>query len=104
MQIGTSVTSLTALMAATSNAGSSTIGTPALTSSIWAPASTWAMASAFTRSIKPARISAASTLRPVGLIRSPIITNGRSTETTTSFERERSTVSISRDLQRSHAD
>ena len=59
---------------------------------------------AFTRSIKPARISAASTLRPVGLIRSPIITNGRSTETTTSFERERSTVSISRDLQRSHAD
>src|SRR6266550_4647973 len=94
MQIGTSVTSLTAWIAATSRAGSSMPGTPALTSSIWAPASTWAIASALTRSITPAVISAARTFRPVGLIRSPMITNGRSIEMTTSLERERSTVSI----------
>src|SRR5438105_7385531 len=94
MHSGTSTTSVTARMVATSSAGSSTPGTPALTSSICAPERTWAIASALTRSIRPAVISAASTLRPVGLILSPIITNGCSGETTTSAERERSTVCI----------
>ncbi len=56
---------------------------PALTSSMWAPASTWARTSLSTRLKSPAAISAASTLRPVGLMRSPMITNGRSSPITT---------------------
>ena len=66
-------------------AGSSASGIPALTSSIWAPASTCAIASAITVSKLPSFISSASCLRPVGLIRSPMITNGRSNPITTSF-------------------
>ena len=93
MHTGASVTSHTALIAATSNAGSSAIGMPALMSSMCAPAATCAMASARTRSMRPSFISAASTLRPVGLMRSPMITKGRSMETTTSREREERTVS-----------
>ena len=57
---------------------------PALTSSMCAPAATWASASASTRLKSPAFISSASSLRPVGLIRSPIMTNGRSKPITTS--------------------
>src|SRR6266700_2210131 len=64
MHTGASVTSHTALIAATSNAGSSAIGMPALMSSMCAPAATCAMASARTRSMRPSFISAASTLRP----------------------------------------
>src|SRR6202158_2456931 len=52
------------------------------------------MASARTRSILPSFISAASTLRPVGLMRSPMITKGRWPEITTSRRRELSRVSI----------
>src|SRR5437870_9872016 len=92
-QIGTSVTCITAWIAATRSAGSSTAGMPALTSSIWAPAAAWASASARTRSITPSFISAARTLRPVGLIRSPMITKGRSPEMTTSRPREETWVS-----------
>ena len=66
-------------------AGSSASGMPALTSSICAPASTCAIASATTVSKLPAAISAARALRPVGLMRSPITTNGRSKPITTSF-------------------
>src|SRR5450759_215752 len=95
MQIGTSVTSTTALIAATSSAASSSCGMPALMSSMWAPAATCAMASARTRSIRPSFISAASTFRPVGLMRSPMITNGLSIETTTSRPREVRIVSTS---------
>src|SRR4029079_6140439 len=51
------------------------------------------MASRRTRSMRPSFISAASTLRPVGLMRSPMITKGRSIETTTSRVRELRTVS-----------
>ena len=77
-------------------AGSSASGMPALTSSICAPASTCAIASAITVSKFPAAISSASCLRPVGLIRSPMITNGRSKPITTSFVAEHSTVSVTR--------
>ena len=77
MQIGTSTTDCTTRMASANSAGSSASGTPAFTSSICAPAATCAIASARTRSKLPSAISFASSLRPVGLIRSPIITNGR---------------------------
>src|SRR5207245_8701986 len=93
MQIGRSVMSITAWIAATSSAGSSTAGMPAFTSSMWAPAAACACASDRTRSITPSFISAARTLRPVGLIRSPMITKGRSPEITTSPPREESRVS-----------
>src|SRR5882757_2937825 len=75
-------------------AGSSASGMPALTSSMWAPASTCASVSALTRSKLPAAISAASSLRPVGLIRSPMMTNGRSNPMTTSWVAELTTVSV----------
>jgi len=52
--------------------------TPALTSRICAPALRWASASPLTVSKLPAIISAASFLRPVGLIRSPMMVNGLS--------------------------
>src|SRR5712692_7745415 len=93
MQIGRLLTSLTALIVATSSADSSIAGMPALTSSMCAPALAWASASARTRSITPSFISAASTLRPVGLMRSPMITKGRSMEMTTSRVREETMVS-----------
>ena len=52
------------------------------------------MASASTRLKSPAFISSASSLRPVGLIRSPIITNGRPNPITTSRVAELRTVSV----------
>ena len=69
-------------------AGSSASGMPALTSSMCAPAATCAIASASTRLKSPFFISSASSLRPVGLIRSPIITKGRSNPITTSLVAE----------------
>src|ERR1051326_1467729 len=68
-------------------------GAPAWKSSMCAPAATCACASARTRSITPSFISAARTLRPVGLMRSPMTTNGRSPEITTSRLREERRVS-----------
>ena len=47
--------------------------TPMFTSRMSAPASTWSNASRFTRMKEPSRNSWAKTLRPVGLIRSPMI-------------------------------
>ncbi len=61
-----------------SSSASSTSGMPALTSSMSAPASIWATASAVTVESSPARSSSANFLRPVGLIRSPMMQNGRS--------------------------
>src|SRR3984893_18253416 len=94
MHTGRSLTSQTALIVATRRAGSSIAGMPALTASMCAPAAPWATASERTRSILPSFISAASTLRPVGLMRSPMITNERSPEITTSRPRELSRVSM----------
>src|SRR5215212_10193409 len=65
---------------------------PAFTSSMWAPASTWAIASRSTRLKSPAFISAARSFRPVGLMRSPMIVNGRSKPMTTSRPGELTTV------------
>ena len=96
MQSGTSVIDCTSSIVCARMAGSSASGMPALTSSICAPASTWAIASATTVSKFPAAISAASCFRPVGLIRSPMITNGRSKPIATSFVAEDRTVSVTR--------
>ena len=52
--------------------------TPALMSRMWAPAAICARASRITVSKLPACISAASFLRPVGLMRSPMTVKGRS--------------------------
>ena len=68
--------------------------TPALTSSSSAPAATCSSASFFTVSKLPATISAASFLRPVGLMRSPITQNGWSKPITTSLVAEVITVSV----------
>ena len=81
---GTSVIDCTNVIALANIAGSSARGMPALTSSICAPAATWASASTSTRLKSPFFISSASSLRPVGLIFSPIITKGRSKPMTTS--------------------
>ena len=75
-------------------AGSSASGMPALTSSIMAPAWTWARVSRSTVEKSPAAISAASFLRPVGLMRSPMTQNGRSKPMTTVFVAELTTVSV----------
>ena len=61
---------------------------------MWAPASTWARTSRSTRLKSPAFISSASSLRPVGLIRSPMMTNGRSKPMTTSRVAELRMVSV----------
>ncbi len=94
MDNGTSVRDCTRRTALAISAGSSAIGMPALTSSTCAPAATWARASASTRLKSPACISAASNLRPVGLIRSPIMVNGRSKPMTTSLLAELMMVSV----------
>ena len=91
---GTSTTDCTSWTARASRAGSSASGMPALMSSIWAPASTWAMASASTRLKSPAFISSARSFRPVGLMRSPIITNGRPKPMATSRLLELRMVSV----------
>src|SRR5690606_33539685 len=78
MHRGTSVTSMTACITWAIRAASSAPGTPALTSSTAAPAATWSMASWRTMSKSPCCRAASTFLRPVGLIRSPMITVGRS--------------------------
>ena len=96
MDSGRSVSDCTSRMVWARMAGSSASGMPALTSSMWAPASTWASTSRSTRLKSPARISSASSLRPVGLMRSPMTTNGRSSPMTTSRLADETTVRVSR--------
>src|SRR5947209_4085905 len=67
---------------------------PALTSSMSAPACTCASASTVTVENSPPRSSSAKALRPVGLIRSPMMQNGPSALIVTVLDGERSTVSI----------
>ena len=76
MHSGVSVIDCTIRTASARMPGSSANGMPAFTSNMCAPASTWARASLRTRSKLPAAISAARILRPVGLMRSPMMTNG----------------------------
>src|SRR5438067_13725992 len=59
-----------------------------------APAATWTWASFVTVERSPPRNSSANTLRPVGLIRSPMMQNGCSAPMVTVLDRDRSTVSM----------
>src|SRR3954451_17860972 len=67
---------------------------PALTSTMSAPASVWAMASAVTVDRSPPRSSSANVLRPVGLMRSPMMQKGCVGPIVTVLDRECRTVSM----------
>src|SRR3954462_8967136 len=94
MQIGRSDASWTVVSICASSSASSTSGMPALTSSMSAPASVWAMASAVTVDRSPPRSSSANVLRPVGLMRSPMMQKGCSGPIVTVLDRECRTVSM----------
>src|SRR5512133_1463520 len=83
MQIGASVAPDTVRSMSLSSSDSSTSGMPALTSSMSAPADTWATASTATVDRSPPRSPSANVLRPVGLIRSPMTQKGWSWPMTT---------------------
>src|SRR5579862_2296612 len=93
MHSGASTASWAATIIARSSSASSTSGMPALMSSMSAPSATCARASATTRVRSPLRSSSAKALRPVGLIRSPMIVNGPSELIVTVLDRERTIVS-----------
>src|SRR6476620_6740518 len=88
MQIGASVAWATVRSMSCSSSDSSTSGMPALTSSMSAPACTWASASTVTVDRSPPRSSSAKVLRPVGLMRSPMTQNGWSWPMTTVLLRD----------------
>src|SRR3954447_12358902 len=94
MQIGRSEASWTVFSMRCSSSASSTSGMPALTSSMSAPASVWAIASAVTVDRSSLRSSSAKTLRPVGLMRSPMMQKGCSGPIVTVLDRECRTVSM----------
>src|SRR3954447_11764466 len=94
MQIGRSDTSCTAPSICCSSSASSTSGMPALTSSMSASASVWAIASAVTVERSPLRSSSANVLRPVGLMRSPMMQKGCVGPIVTVLDRECRTVSM----------
>ncbi len=94
MQIGMSAVSCTSRSMRASRSASSTSGMPALTSRRSAPAATWASVSAATVERSPARSSSAKALRPVGLMRSPMMQNGLSEPMTTVLLRDWMTVSM----------
>src|ERR1700722_6311229 len=94
MHSGTSTVSCAIRIIALSSSASSTSGMPALISRTSAPAATCAAASAATRESSPSRSSWANSLRPVGLMRSPMIANGWPEPMVTALDRERRTVSM----------
>src|SRR3954452_17290316 len=94
MQIGRSDASWTVVSICASSSASSTSGMPALTSSMSAPASVWAIASAVTVDRSPPRSSSAKILRPVGLMRSPMMQKGCVGPIVTVLDRECRTVSM----------
>src|SRR3954454_7025385 len=94
MQMGRSVAAWTVRSMFCSSSASSTSGMPALTSSMSAPASVWAIASAVTVDRSPPRSSSAKILRPVGLMRSPMMQKGCVGPIVTVLDRECRTVSM----------
>src|SRR3954466_10361019 len=94
MQMGRSQASWTVRSICWSRSASSTSGMPALTSTMFAPASVWAIASAVTVDRLPLRSSSANVLRPVGLMRSPMMQKGCSGPIVTVLDRECRTVSM----------
>src|SRR3954451_15410378 len=93
MQSGMSVWSCSSRIICASSSASSTSGMPALTSSMSAPMAICASASSITRSRLPSRNSCANALRPVGLMRSPMMQNGLSIAIVTVLDRDCRTVS-----------
>src|SRR4051795_13260399 len=94
MQMGRSQASCTVRSICASRSASSTSGIPALTSSMSAPASVCAIASAVTVDRSPLRSSSANVLRPVGLMRSPMMQKGCVGPIVTVLDRECRTVSM----------
>src|SRR5919109_45888 len=94
MQIGRSLAAWTVRSIFCSSSASSTSGIPALTSSMSAPASVWAIASLVTVERSPLRSSSAKILRPVGLMRSPMMQKGWSGPIVTVLDRDSRTVSM----------
>src|SRR4051812_38015137 len=94
MQMGRSVAFWTTCSMLCSSSASSTSGIPAFTSSMSAPASVWATASAVTVDRSPPRSSSAKILRPVGLMRSPMMQKGCVGPIVTVLDRECRTVSM----------
>src|SRR4051812_9796636 len=94
MQIGRSDASWTVVSICASSSASSTSGMPALTSSMSAPASVWAIAPAVTVDRSRPRSSSANALRPVGLMRSPMMQKGCSGPIVTVLDRDCRTVSM----------
>src|SRR3954447_22254247 len=94
MQIGRSQASWTVRSICWSRSASSTSGMPALTSTMSAPASACAIASAVTVDRSPPRSSSANVLRPVGLMRSPMMQKGCVGPIVTVLDRECRTVSM----------
>ncbi len=94
MQIGASVCCWTSWSIFASSSASSTSGMPALTSSTSAPAAIWASVSTTTVERSSLRSSSANFLRPVGLIRSPMMQNGCVDPMTTVLDRPWRIVSM----------
>src|SRR4051812_2241931 len=94
MQIGRAGASWAGVGIRARSSASSTSGMPALTSSMSAPASVWAIASAVTVDRSSLRSSSANRLRPVGLMRSPMMQKGCSGPIVTVLDRECRTVSM----------
>src|SRR3954464_3890222 len=94
MQIGRSHASWTVRSICWSRSDSSTSGMPALTSTMSAPASACAIASPVTVDRSPPRNSSANVLRPVGLMRSPMMQKGCVGPIVTVLDRECRTVSM----------
>ena len=92
MQSGRSVSDCTSLTAFASSSASSVNGTPMLTSSTMAPPATWAATSVSMADRSPARSCSWNALRPVGLMRSPMMQKGWSSPMMTCLLAERRTV------------
>src|SRR5215472_2807821 len=82
MTSGRSVSCWMSVIALTINSASSASGAPMFTSSAIAPPATCCSTSMVTRDRSPARSCCWNSLRPVGLIRSPMIANGWSSPMT----------------------
>ena len=93
-QSGRSVSDWISLTAATISSASSASGAPMFTSRTIAPPATCWATSISTRDRSPRRSCSWKIRRPVGLIRSPMMQNGRPAPITTSLLAERSTVSM----------
>src|SRR5215470_11013953 len=97
---GRSVRPWMSLTARTMSSASSTSGAPMLTSSTMAPPASWSATSVSTRDRSPSRSCCWKILRPVGLIRSPMMQNGSPGPITASRLADDRTVRIPGPLRR----